>query len=142
MRYLDLPPDPPLVVNPDWGPPAIQPTLRTLQLGCTEWGNILSALHHVPPVHIRRDYYQLDQARNTLIRWHAGGRIRLFTPKNSRLPQALDIASLTGRRRTLVTELGRQYVIDENWRTRQAQRTLQAEWHGRTELEVIVRGPQ
>ena len=136
MRRLDMPPSPPLVVCPAFGPPAIQPPLRYLQLNCTEWGALTSALHQVPPADIRRDFYQLDLTRGTLIRWHASGRVRLFTPENSRLPQPLNLQCLTGRRRTLVTELANRYLLDDNWRRDQAQRTLAAEWKGRTELEV------
>ena len=84
------PQNPPLVVCPAFGPPEIQPPLSYLQLNCTEWGALTSALHQVPPADIRRDFYQLDLTRGTLIRWHASGRVRFFTPENSRLPAVFD----------------------------------------------------
>ena len=105
QRLLDLPPFPPLVVNPNWGPGPHQPPLRYLRNECTEWGGEASALHHLPPVHFRRDHYQIDHDRSVLIRWHCSNRVRLFTPENSRLPEPLVPGALSGRRRTLVHEM-------------------------------------
>ena len=136
QRLLDLPPYPPLVVNPNWGPAPHQPPLRYLRNECTNWGGEVSALHHLPPIHFRRDHYQIDHERSVLIRWHCANRVRLFTPETTRLPEPLTLEALSGRRRTLVHEVAARYVIDDNFRGATAQRTLQNEWRGRTELEV------
>ena len=136
QRLLDLPPFPPLVVNPNWGPAPHQPPLRYLRNECAEWGGEASALHHLPPVHFRRDHYQIDHDRSVLITWHCSNRVRLFTPENSRLPEPLVPGALSGRRRTLVHEINARYFVDENFRGATVQRTLPNGWRGRTEFEI------
>ena len=135
-RALDLPPNPSLILNPEWGPPEPQPTIRWLRANSNNWGDLQSALHQAPPVHIRRDVYQFDEVRGVLIRWHTQARVRLFTPEVSRLPRPLEQAALTGRRRSFIIELHRRFWIEDNFRDPRPQRTLEAEWRGRTELEV------
>ena len=135
-RRLDLPPNPPLVINPNWGPPEDQPPLRYLLENRNNWGDLRSALHQFPPTHERRDMYQLDEARGVLIRWHVQARIRLFTPEGSRLPVPLEQRGLTGRRRSLIITLTRRYWIEDNYHDPRPQRNQDAEWRGRTELEI------
>ena len=136
QRALDLAPNPLLVINPDWGPPEPQPTLRWLRAHSNVWGGLASALHQLPPANLRRDFFQLDQRRGVLIRWHVKGRVRLFTPVGSHLPGQIELAALTGRRRSFIMELNRRHWIDDNYHEGQPQRTLPAEWRGRTELEI------
>ena len=135
-QRMGLPPDPPIVIHPGLGPPRNQPPLREIQRASSTWGGLASALHQVLPVEYRRDFYQIDWNRNVLIRWHAATRVRLFTPTQTRLPDGLDIRAVTGRRRSFITEMARQYVLDDSFRGEGAQRYLEAEWRGRTELEI------
>ena len=135
-RVLDLPPQPPMVINPDWGPPPAQPPLRYLRTERTEWGGEASALHHDPPPNLRRDFFQLDENRFVLIRWHVRARVRLFVPDQAILPAPLEQRALTGQRRTLVTTPNRRYFIDDDYRGLDNQRTLPAQWRGRTEFQI------
>ena len=138
-RLLDLPPNPPMVINPDWGPPPAQPPLRYLRNERTEWGGEASALHHAPPTGLRRDFYQLVEQRMVLIRSHVQARVRLFIPGQTRLPVPLEQTALTGRRRTLVTTPTARYHLDDNFREVPNQRTLPSQWRGRTEFEIDAR---
>ena len=101
LRILDLPPVPPIVINRDWGPPLNQAT-DPARILC--WGGLASAIFQVPPPNIRQDSYQVDLTNGVLLRWHARGRVRLFSPEHSGLPAPLEQRALTGRRRSIVSE--------------------------------------
>ena len=135
-RLLDLPIHPPIIVNAAWGPATFQPTLREARQLRAPWGGVESAAFHTPPTNIRADFYQLHLARGVLIRWHVRGRTRLFTPVTTRLPPPIEQRVLTGNRRTFVQELNRRYFIDDVYTGPRPTRAIQAEWRGRTELEI------
>ena len=135
-RILDVPVQPPLTVNPTWGPSPTQPTLRQVRDRRSTWGGAESAVYHSPPVMYRGDFYQVDLGRAVLIRWHCKARTRLFTPIGTRLPQPVELRVLTGERRSIIHEPLRQYMLDDTFRGDRATRALQAEWRGRTELRI------
>ena len=137
-RALDLPIQPPLTVNPTWGPSPTQPTLRQAQQNRSAWGGLESSVYHRPPAVYRVDFYQLDLPRGVLIRWHCKARTRLFTPAGTRIPAPVEMRTLTGERRSVVHELTRQFMIDDNFRGERPTRSMQSEWRGRTELRIDV----
>ena len=138
-RALELPVQPPLVVNPTWGPAPNQPTLRQARRNATAWGGLESSVHHLPPAAYRADFYQLDLQRHVLVRWHCRARARLFTPVGTRLPAPIELRTLTGQRRSVIHEISRQFMIDDDFTQDRPTRAMQAEWRGRTELHVDVR---
>ena len=136
-RVMDLPVFPALTVNPHWGPAPVQPTLRQVRRDANMWGGPESAVYHNPPVIYRRDFYQFDARRGVLIRWHCQARIRLFTPDVTRfLPVHIELHMLTGRRRTFVHTMQRTFFIEDRFRDRDDQRHLEAQWRGRTEIQI------
>ena len=132
---LGLPVQPPVVLNPGWGPATVQPTLRQVRQDGNDWGGPGSVAFHPPPPHYRGDFFQIDFGRGVLIRWHGKSRTRLFTPETATLPEPLSQHVLTGRRRSFVTEMTRWYHIEDNFRLAAPTRAMPAQWRGRTELE-------
>ena len=133
---LGLPVQPPVVLNPSWGPATVQPTLRQVRQDGNDWGGPGSVAFHPPPPHYRGDFFQIDFGRGVLIRWHGKSRTRLFTPETATLPEPLSQHVLTGRRRSFVTEMTRWYHIEDNFRHAAPTRAMPAQWRGRTELEI------
>ncbi|CAE7275373.1 unnamed protein product [Symbiodinium sp. KB8] len=138
-RLLNFPPEPPIVINPAWGAPPIQPTVRELRQLSTDWGGYASAVFHRPPAGIRNDFYQYDTSRQVLIRWHCRPRLRLFNPDTTRLPAPLEARMLSGRRRTMVQDTRGDRMITDDFRGAAVAttRALEREWWGRTEMQVI-----
>ncbi|CAE7939580.1 unnamed protein product [Symbiodinium necroappetens] len=138
-RLLNFPPEPPIVINPAWGAPPIQPTVRELRQLSTDWGGYASAVFHRPPAGIRNDFYQYDTSRQVLIRWHCRPRLRLFNPDTTRLPAPLEARMLSGRRRTMVQDTLEDRMITDDFRRAAVAttRALEREWWGRTEMQVI-----
>ena len=112
-KVSDVPMQPPLVINPAWGPSPSQPTLRQARERRNAWGGLESAVYHNPPAMYRGDFYQLHMARAVLIRWHCKARTRLFTPIGTRLPASVELRVLTGERRSVIHEPTRQYMLDD-----------------------------
>ena len=86
----------------------------------------------------REDKWEWDREGNVLLRHHVKSRVNKFDPSTARLPDGLDDARLSGRRRTVATFIadGLQDVHDDDWTHKPAQQKLRGPWKGRTELEV------
>ena len=131
-----MPVQPPVVLNPHWGPALVQPTVGMVRTQGNDWGGPGSVAFHPPPAHYRGDFFQIDRARGILIRWHGKSRTRLFTPEAATLPEPFSQEDLTGRRRSFITEMTRWYHVEDNFRQPRATRAMPAQWRGRTELEI------
>ena len=147
---LNMPPDPPLVLRPDWDPPSWQPTLRYVRSMATPWGGPESSLQQLPSLPGPRDtWYAPDTRPHVVIRFHHRPRRQLFHP-----PQGLQFPAtfrgFRGARRTLgVLQDGsnRTFIYDDDFRrTREPTLNLHnlflATWIGRSEFWVDEqRGP-
>ena len=137
-QILGMPVHPPVVLNPNWGPALVQPSVGQVRQQGNDWGGPGSVAFHPPPAHFRGDFFQVDLIRGVLIRWHGKSRTRLFSPEAAALPEPLSQELLTGRRRSFVTEMTRWYHIEDNYRQGRATRAMPAQWRGRTELEINI----
>ena len=76
---LNMPPDPPLVLRPDWDPPPFQPTLRYIRSMATPWGGPESSLQQLPsPPGPRDTWYAPEDRPNVVIRFHFRPRMQLL----------------------------------------------------------------
>ena len=144
---LNMPPNPPLVLRPDWDPSPFQPTLRYVRSMATPWGGPESSLQQLPASPGPRDtWYAPPDRPNVVIRFNFRPRRQLFCP-----PQGLQVPAVLrdfrGARRTLgVVQDGshRTFIYDDDFRqTRDPTLNLHslfgATWMGRTEFWVEVR---
>ena len=73
------------------------------------------------------------------MRFHAQPRVKLYLPGPSGLPEGVQYAQLTGRRRTLAkfSEPVNFTIVTDEWKTAdRPTRQLERRWTGRTEFEL------
>ena len=141
---LNMPPDPPLTLRPDWDPSPSQPTLRYVRSMATPWGGPESSLQQLPPRPGPSDtWYAPDTRPHVVIRFHYRPRRQLFCPPPGlQVPAAF--RSFRGARRTLgVLQDGsnRTFIYDDDFHrarepTLNLHSLLMATWIGRTEFWV------
>ena len=138
---LNMPPDPPLTLRPDWDPSPFQPTLRYVRQMATPWGGPESSLQQLPGP--RDTWYAPEDRPSVVIRFHYRPRRQLFCPPRG-LQVPASFQGFRGARRTLgVLQDGthRTFIYDDDFRqAREPALNLHnlfvATWVGRTEFRV------
>ena len=87
-----------LVIHPGWtlkAPPILNRDL------IPDWGGPEALMHQKLPPSLTADIWYIDRRRGVLTRFHAVARQRLYVPSKQGIPDGVEWAELTGRRRTL-----------------------------------------
>ena len=107
------------------------------------WGGPESNFHQSIPPRVKKDFWHVDRRRSVAVRFHAQPRVKLYLPGPSGLPEGVQYAQLTGRRRTLAkfSEPVDFKIVSDEWNTAdRPTRQLERRWTGRTEFEL--QGPR
>ena len=103
------------------------------------WGGPESNFHQSIPPRVKKDFWHVDRRRGVAVRFHAQPRVKLYLPGPSGLPEGIQYAQLTGRRRTLAkfSEPVDFKIVSDEWNTvDRPTRQLERRWTGRTEFEL------
>ena len=103
------------------------------------WGGPESNFHQSIPPRVKKDFWHVDRRRGVAVRFHAQPRVKLYLPGPSGLPEGVQYAQLTGRRRTLAkfSEPVDFKIVSDEWNTAdRPTRQLERRWTGRTEFEL------
>ena len=132
-----------LVIHPGWTLKA--PPIQNRDL-IPDWGGPEALLHQRMPPSLTADKWYIDRRRGVLTRFHAVARQRLCVPSKQGIPNGVEWAELSRRRRTLAIckPMNAPLRFEDRFGVKNLRpgRNLEmlesaTSWTGRTEFELV-----